>query len=1025
MILTSFDYNENNDAKSEQTIAVTLKETVSTYSGKICTVRFKIAENAKPGMYTVGVNMPSKVTYHTDVLSSVVIPATVKVTHDTTFVPAKEANCSTPGNLDYYICKTCERYYADEFCTQEMEGQFKDIVNGDHVLNGVYEHDSNSHWQVCQACSRLIGMTGHTDADGQWEVDTANGTHYHTCICGEAFDIQVHTGGKATCHALAECTVCQTRYGVTNTANHVGPYQMHGSITEPTHTTTGLIPATVCTACKGEISEAVVIPALTAHTDTEGTWKSDGTYHWLTCACGERIDGEGKLTDGIPHTGGTATCAKQAKCTVCGEFYGELRSTHGKTAIRGAVPATCQTPGKTGEKYCLTCGTVLEGSTPVSANVHASLDGKWYEEDGKHYQICAGCNERIREEVHSGGMATCKAKAVCTVCKVAYGEVSPTLHTGPFEIRNGVTVTCAHDGYTGDTFCLGCNQTSAQGEVQKATGKHTDADGGKWDGDDTHHWYTCGCGEKFNITPHKEGTSANCRDKAICEICNLSYGKTDSKTHVGTSELREAEAASCTENGKTGDRYCLTCNGLIRKGTTIKSPGTHKDADGIWSSGEKNHWYVCTCGTIFNRIPHTFAPVRDAEYHWQECTVCGFVTEKAEHTAGDTTAYFRDAKGHSAVCDTCGEVMGYTDHVETAQDGVCDICSYQTMTLVEMQLKAAEMAEEDTEETITATDRITAILDLKEKVENATEVHETLQTKIKETVNSLLQKVDAIGVDTPVHDNSEEATDTVKLADPESMAALLQNITANDAGQLSQAMREAEEKVNDGKTAEMPMLVFSIKQEMVYDTDEGKVLADEHAMAYGEESVTTSLDVLAQVDISVEKKLMVGDSVKYTDTVTELEREITICIPIPEGLERVVDLFLLQTHQYADGTYVTRILQDLDNNPDTFTIKTDRFSVCSFCTEVPVTIGLEVTATKTTDTVTVTAIPENISSANLVIAIYHGNGKMYAVDVQAINQGTTEIQVDFAYEDGAYVRAYLLNDKSIPLQAAIDINMQD
>ena len=56
------------------------------------------------------------------------------------------------------------------------------------------------------------------------------------------------------------------------------------------------------------------LPAHT-HTDTDGQWESDGTYHWHTCSCTEEFDK-------VEHSGGTATCTEKAVCSVCNAAYG-------------------------------------------------------------------------------------------------------------------------------------------------------------------------------------------------------------------------------------------------------------------------------------------------------------------------------------------------------------------------------------------------------------------------------------------------------------------------------------------------------------------------------------------------------------------------------------------------------------------------------------------------------------------------------------------------------------------------------
>ena len=67
----------------------------------------------------------------------------------------------------------------------------------------------------------------------------------------------------------------------------------------------------------------------------------------------------------------------------------------------------------------------------------------------------------------------------CSVCgetKTETGTTDPNNHAGGTEVRNAVTETCGKDGYTGDTYCLGCGVKIESGTVIPATGNHT------WDG---------------------------------------------------------------------------------------------------------------------------------------------------------------------------------------------------------------------------------------------------------------------------------------------------------------------------------------------------------------------------------------------------------------------------------------------------------------------------------------------------------------------------------------------------------------
>lgn len=66
---------------------------------------------------------------------------------------------------------------------------------------------------------------------------------------------------------------------------------------------------------------------------------------------------------------------------------------------------------------------------------------------------------------HRGGTATCKDQAVCTVCNFSYGNRNPDNHTGKTEVRGRIEPTTTTEGYTGDTYCLDCNNMIKKGEA--------------------------------------------------------------------------------------------------------------------------------------------------------------------------------------------------------------------------------------------------------------------------------------------------------------------------------------------------------------------------------------------------------------------------------------------------------------------------------------------------------------------------------------------------------------------------------
>ncbi|MBR2152948.1 MAG: InlB B-repeat-containing protein [Clostridia bacterium] len=161
------------------------------------------------------------------------------------------------------------------------------------------------------------------------------------------------------------------------------------------------------------------------HVCTAGTtYQYDDSNHWQTCT------GCGAVMNKAAHSGGTATCSVKATCSTCKQAYGSVNaSKHVNTEIRNAKAATCGAAGYTGDTYCKDCGVKTATGSTIAATGN-----------------------------HTGGEATCVAKAVCSVCSQAYGSLNANNHKHT-EIRNQTPT------YSGDTYCTDCNTKIASGET--------------------------------------------------------------------------------------------------------------------------------------------------------------------------------------------------------------------------------------------------------------------------------------------------------------------------------------------------------------------------------------------------------------------------------------------------------------------------------------------------------------------------------------------------------------------------------
>ncbi|MGO5055446.1 leucine-rich repeat protein [Holdemanella porci] len=118
------------------------------------------------------------------------------------------------------------------------------------------------------------------------------------------------------------------------------------------------------------------------------------------------------------------------------------------------------------------------------------------------------------------------------------------------------------------------------------------------------------------ITAEALKTAGTCQTEAeyyySCAVCNLVekddnhtfMGTKDSDNHTGGTEIRGAKDATCTEEGYTGDTYCIGCGEKISAGIAIKMSAHNlekipaKDAT-VTETGNKEYWQCENCKKYF------------------------------------------------------------------------------------------------------------------------------------------------------------------------------------------------------------------------------------------------------------------------------------------------------------------------------------------------------------------------------------------------------------------------------------------
>ena len=295
----------------------------------------------------------------------------------------------------------------------------------------------------------------------------------------------------------------------------------------------------------------------TGETAHELTSKYDTAGHWQECECGYATDKTDHSMEGKSSADGHwDACACGYKTDVTAHAWTDKFDTQNHW------------------QECSGCGY----KTGVAAH---SLTKNVNET--QHQVKCESCGYKTEWENHTGGTATCTAKAVCSVCGEAYGELAAHVADSTYK-------------YNGEG-----------------------------------HWTACAtCGTPMSNQEAHTGGKADCQHRAVCDVCRQPYGELDANTHTGgirwvqTAETHQAfylccgAAAGAEANHSWNDEsVCSECGyGCAHTGGTA----------------------TCTALAVCDICGHTYGDLLPHDYRWvidqeatteaeglkhEECTACG------------------------------------------------------------------------------------------------------------------------------------------------------------------------------------------------------------------------------------------------------------------------------------------------------------------------------------------------------------------------------------------------------------------
>ena len=203
---------------------------------------------------------------------------------------------------------------------------------------------------------------------------------------------------------------------------------------------------------------------------------------------------------------------------------GSTSCSHSNTTIKNASSANCGIAGYSGDTYCNDCNTIIRYGATIAATGNHNF-GAWIESGNTQTRTCQTCG---------------KAESQAAACK------HPVTY-----ISGKVNETCGNDGYTGDKVCASCSVVVEYGTKIDATGIHT-----------------------YNSWQINVETNTKTRSCYICGVVETVSADLENCAHSFT-KVQNKIAATCGDDGYTGDTVCAVCYEVITKGTVIEATGNH------------------------------------------------------------------------------------------------------------------------------------------------------------------------------------------------------------------------------------------------------------------------------------------------------------------------------------------------------------------------------------------------------------------------------------------------------------------
>lgn len=566
------------------------------------TLKYKVEETGKfvtepidVGTYTLYIDVPDDPNFNAtevtrDRWTFTITPAVMEAPTGVTGVAATKEHPTTGqltglGTDMEYRVKGSETWTAATGNTVDVTLNTENGYPVDTVFEVRYKadknHDTSSPAQVTvkayQCVEHVYGETLVSDEANHW---------YQCTVCGAKTGIAAHSYTDKKFDGNGHWAVCAC-----GAETHHDEHSLTAKHNESQHWQ-----ECVCGYKTGE----------TAH---ELTSKYDTAGHWQECECGYATDKTDHSMEGKSSADGHwDACACGYKTDVAAHAWTDKFDTQNHW------------------QECSGCGYKTgETAHSLTKNVNET----------QHQVKCESCGYKTEWENHTGGTATCTAKAVCSVCGEAYGELAAHVADSTYK-------------YNGEG-----------------------------------HWTACAtCGTPMSNQEAHTGGTADCQHKAVCDVCGQPYGEINASNHTGgirwvqTAETHQAfylccgAAAGAEANHSWNDEsVCTECGyGCAHTGGTA----------------------TCTALAVCDICGHTYGDLLPHDYRWvidqeatteatglkhEECTVCGDkrsegteIPKLPRHSSSVSTPDIQPiltADGAKSATDYSGGIYGLTFRAST------------------------------------------------------------------------------------------------------------------------------------------------------------------------------------------------------------------------------------------------------------------------------------------------------------------------------------------------------------------------